>query len=503
MSETLPDFAGITGGLRAFGLTPAVFHAADDRALVVALETISVLRHEVERHQALAAAELARRSRAGFGQQGLARRDGHTSAGAMLQSITRSSKRDAAALVAVGEMVADVEAAAELDRLRHDDPDIAAVLPEVAPPWFAALGDAVVTGLLTVAVADAIRSGLGEPGGDADEGCLRTELETLIPLCRTVHADAARRAARQARDRIDTAGVTARAEAQQVAQFWRAWVKPDGMVRGEFELEPEAGMYVKAVFDQLTHPRLIEPKVRRGFGDPVHGDQAYADAKATRERNAADGLVQLLHAGASVDPGRVLNLQKPSVRIVVNEHTLTTGHGSGMIEGHPDRIPLTNVHTGLCAGYLPIRFGEQGECLDLGRDERLFTAKQKTILAVRDGGCLDPDCTRPPSWCEAHHIDHWARDDGRTDLADGILLCRRDHLRHHNQGWEVRRDGTTYWLIPPPGIDPEQTPRLMRPKTPTDIINPIDPTRLPVIGAHANAHANPHAPNRQPLHATG
>ncbi|GAA1808022.1 hypothetical protein [Agromyces neolithicus] len=239
MSEPLSDFAGITGALRAFGLTPAVFHAADDRALVVALEAISVLRHEVERHQALAAAELARRSRAGFGQQWLARRDGHTSAGAMLQSITRSSKRDAAALVAVGEMVADVEAAAELDRLRHD-PDIAAVLPDVAPPWFAALGDAVVTGLLTVALADAIRSGLGEPGGDADEGCLRTELETLIPLCRTVHADAARRAARQARDRIDTAGVQTRADRQQLAQFWRVWVKPDGSVRGEFELEPEA-----------------------------------------------------------------------------------------------------------------------------------------------------------------------------------------------------------------------------------------------------------------------
>ena len=91
---------------------------------------------------------------------------------------------------------------------------------------------------------------------------------------------------------------------------------------------------------------------------------------------------------------------------------------------------------------------------------------------------MDPDCTRPPSWTEAHHIDHWERDEGRTDIADGILLCRRDHLRYHHQGWEVRRDGSTYWLIPPPTVDPRQTPRLMRPKTPADIINPVDPELL-------------------------
>ena len=120
-----------------------------------------------------------------------------------------------------------------------------------------------------------------------------------------------------------------------------------------------------------------------------------------------------------------------------------------------------------------MRFDDEGRCLDLGREERLFSRKQKTALAVRDGGCMDPDCDRPPSWTEAHHIRHWKRDQGRTDLADGILLCRRDHLRYHNQGWEVRRDGAVYWLIPPPTIDPDQTPRRMRSKTRADILSPV------------------------------
>ncbi|WP_448808155.1 hypothetical protein [Agromyces bauzanensis] len=88
-----------------------------------------------------------------------------------------------------------------------------------------------------------------------------------------------------------------------------------------------------------------------------------------------------------------------------------------------------------------------------------------------------------------------ARDDGRTDLADGILLCRRDHLRYHNEGWEVRREGATYWLIPPPGVDPER-PRRMRSKTPADILNPVDPARLPTPGT-------PGAREREPVQLAG
>ncbi len=478
MSDSAPDFADIVGRLVGPGVSSATFIPLGDDALLAAVESLTALRHEIERCQAIATAEVARRSSTAFGVSGLAQRAGHASTGQLLQSITHSSKRETASLLGVGQMIAATDAAGDLQRQREADPILAEETPEPTPPWFAQLGAAVTSGLLTVEVGDAIRRGLGEPGDDVDEAMLATELAELIPLCRQVDADAARRAARQARDRIDVAGVIARADRQRHDQFWRLWVKADGMVRGEFELEPESGMLVKAVFDQLTHPRHINQKVRRSFGDPVHGDEHYADARAARQRDAADGLVQLLRAGASVDPSRLLNEKKPSVRLVVNTHSLATGHGTGIIEGHPDRIPLTSIHTRLCEGYLPVKFDDHGQVLDLGRDERLFTDKQKIALAIRDGGCMDPDCNRPPSWTEAHHIDHWQRDEGRTDIADGILLCRREHLRYHNQGWEVRREGSTYWLIPPKSVDPEQTPRLMKPKTPADIINPVDPARL-------------------------
>ena len=451
MAPSIPDFAGLTGRLR--GASVPAMAELDDAALVAAVEAMTALRHELERWQAIAVAEVSKRSRVGFGQRGLAQRAGHSSASSFLQSVTRASRRETVTLVGVGEMIAATDAAADLSQARHDDPVLAAVIPEPDAPWFAELADAVASGALTVPVAHAIRSGLGEPGGDADATRLASELSALITTCRRANADAdaARRAARQARDRLDAAGVSARAERQQLAQFWRVWVKPDGMVHGEFELEPENGMLVKAVFDQLAHPRRTDAAVRRRFGDPLVGDALFARARAERERDAAEGLAQLLRAGASVDPGRVLDQQKPSVRLVVNARALATGAGTGLIEGHPDRIPLASIHAGLCEGHLPMRFDDAGAVLDLGRDERLFTPKQKAVLAVRDGGCMDPDCTRPPSWTEAHHIDHWARDGGRTDIADGILLCRRDHLRYHNQGWQVRRKGSAY-LAHPAGV---------------------------------------------------
>ena len=266
MPESPPDLADIVGQLIGREVSSATFIPLDDEALVKAVESLTRLRHEVERCQAIAAAEVARRSSTRFGVHGLAQRTGHASTGDLLQSITRSTKRETAALVGVGQMIADTDAAAELERARRADPSIAETVPEAAPPWFAELGAAVAEGVLTVEVAGAIRSGLGEPGGDADETMLAATLSTLVVECIPLHADAARRAARQARDRIDAAGVVARTERQRRDQFWRLWVKPDGMVRGEFELEAESGMLVKAVFDQLTHPRRIDTKTRRGFG---------------------------------------------------------------------------------------------------------------------------------------------------------------------------------------------------------------------------------------------
>ncbi|MGO4104426.1 DUF222 domain-containing protein [Leifsonia sp. YAF41] len=140
--------------------------------------------------------------------------------------------------------------------------------------------------------------------------------------------------------------------------------------------------------------------------------------------------------------------------------------GHGQIEGHPDPVSMETVNRLLCSGLTGVEFDDDGQCINVGRDQRLFTARQRVGLAARDGGCRWPGCDKPASWTEAHHIDHWKAEHGKTDLADGILLCKAHHLLLHNNNWHIRRTGADYWLIPPVTLDADQTPIPMPSKSP-------------------------------------
>ncbi len=78
-------------------------------------------------------------------------------------------------------------------------------------------------------------------------------------------------------------------------------------------------------------------------------------------------------------------------------------------------------------GIIPAILNSDSVPLDLGRTQRFFTPAQRLALALRDGGCAFPGCDRPPSDCEAHHAKEPWHQGGRTDLADGVLLCPHHH----------------------------------------------------------------------------
>jgi HNH endonuclease len=82
--------------------------------------------------------------------------------------------------------------------------------------------------------------------------------------------------------------------------------------------------------------------------------------------------------------------------------------------------------------------GARPQPLDVGRTSRVVTPAQRQALAVRDGGCVFPGCSRPLVWCEAHHVWHWL-DGGPTDLANLVLLCRAHHRAVHEGGWHLAR----------------------------------------------------------------
>ncbi|WP_141013967.1 HNH endonuclease signature motif containing protein [Nocardioides sambongensis] len=125
--------------------------------------------------------------------------------------------------------------------------------------------------------------------------------------------------------------------------------------------------------------------------------------------------------------------------IVTIDHDQLTHHlgTAGLLDpGHDNggelRISADHARRLACtAKILPAVLGGKSEVLDLGRARRLFTAAQRTALGLRDKTCRAEGCTIPARWCEAHHLDPWSKG-GRTDLADGLLLCNFHHHREHD-----------------------------------------------------------------------
>ncbi|MEC5150092.1 DUF222 domain-containing protein [Cryobacterium sp. GrIS_2_6] len=373
------------------------------------------------------------------------------------------------------------------------------------PPWHAPVGRALREGWLSVEKADSLRKGLGDLDRAITAEKLATALAGLLAEARTVNADQLFKRARRVRDVLDEAGIAAREKAVYDDRSLRFWRLHTGQVRMVGLFAPEDGEYLMSTYDAITSPR-------RGGVRFVDKEQAawakrVQDDPRTTEQLTADAFLALMKLGVKADPKRIAGGRSPAVRMVTIRPRSATPTGTaptgtaasgtepggptpdavakpvidagvgpeteapelqpGVIEGTAVTVSAETFERNRCdSGLLDVTFDDHGSGVDLGREQRTFSPAQRTALAIRDGGCMWPGCDRPPSWTETHHIQHWEEDTGQTNLDDGILLCRADHLRLHNEHWRITRDDTgRYWLTPPPGLDPEQRPIRLRSKS--------------------------------------
>jgi hypothetical protein len=391
--------------------------------------------------KATLAAEAAARSRRQDGHSGWAAREGHRTAELLVREICGSSYREAAALVRVGELM-------------------------TAPAGLGPVADGVREGRIDVDAADGIVRALAPVAEKVDGRAFASAAATLAHESQSKHADAVTRMAKSVRDTLDRAGVAERERQLRERRFLTIGPEVDGMRRLTGLLDPESAAVLISAVDAVTAPRRGGPR----FVDPKQQERARAivDDERTHGQLALDALVEMIRVAGEADTGRVFGTSRPAVRVTISLDDLRaeasgTGDGVAHIESSSEPLSAATARRYLCdAGVLPIVFGGRSEILDVGRAERCFTRSQRIALAVRDGGCRWPGCDRPPSWTEAHHIDPWSTG-GRTDLADGILLCRHHHMLLHNNGWSVARGNGPgeFDLLPPPDIDPLRRARQM------------------------------------------
>ncbi|SBS74890.1 HNH endonuclease signature motif containing protein [uncultured Microbacterium sp.] len=430
---------------------PAALREMPDDAVIALLEEASALIGCAERLRVAVAGVIAERSAAPHG--GLAGTLGHRSPVTLVQEITGGSRGEASRTVRVGAALLEGPPA---------DPDAG---PEagpgdgaVAPPfvWHRGLRDAMLCGTVTAAQHDAIRRGLGDPrdcAGAAEVWAIAAQQLTEEAPGMPVEELAKR--ARAVRDVLDPVGAEERFAPRFAGRGFRTWTDADGVHHARIDFDDEAYAWVQSITDAALRPRRGGPRFMTD-AERTQADDLVNDPR-TNEQLTYDLMMDILRAGALASTEDVFGARQPGVRLVVVKDAvgprdpfgrlLAVGH----VEDGGDAVPGSVLDRALCdTGSVVVTVDGCGNPLDVGREQRLFSGKQRMALAVRDGGCLWPGCDRPPSYCEAHHADHWAEDHGRTDIDRGVLLCRFHHLLLHNQGWKISREGAGPFVLHPP-----------------------------------------------------
>ncbi len=492
---------------------PASAARLSDSSVLEILAEVGAIANDADRLQAVIAGVAATRSSRDRGQGGLAAGQGFSTPEKMIQSITGGTRADAVRQVRVGtSLVGGLDAAppAPAPGVGVAGAPGFDEVPVRVVAWDEPLRRVLLEGRLTTAQHDAIRRGLGEPrvatavrgggvggpSGDGDSGVAGDPgasgvagdpgagdlgAESILFTPDGPAEEAAREAmvreawmlaaealaaeapglpveelakrARTMRDMLDPVGAEERYGRRFENRAFRTWVDADGQERGAIVFDDEMAAFVRAMLAAGLRPRRGGPRFMTDE-ERAAAENLIEDPR-TNDQLAYDLLMDMIRVGALAEAKSVFGSRQPGVRMVVVKDAgprdafgrlLAVGHDTD--GGHA--LPGSVIDRNACTnGFIEVIVDPEGNPFDLGREARMYSSAQRLVLAVRDGGCIWPGCDRPPSYCEAHHIDHFA-EGGKTDVDRGVLLCRFHHMKLHNHGWRITRDGKGPFVLRPP-----------------------------------------------------
>ena len=195
----------------------------------------------------------------------------------------------------------------------------------------------------------------------------------------------------------------------------------EGMVRVDGDLDPETGQTF------MTALRSIQDADTRSGPDLRNPAQRRADAIGELSRWWLDGSDRPVVAG-----------ERPHVTVTMDLEALEGRVGRRCQLDDAGRVPQEAARRIACdATVARVITSARSEPLDVGRRTSVVPAPLRRAVAIRDARCRFPGCDRPPGWCDAHHVRHWA-DGGATALDNLVLLCRAHHrIVHKGFGLEM------------------------------------------------------------------
>lgn len=189
----------------------------------------------------------------------------------------------------------------------------------------------------------------------------------------------------------------------------------EGMWSAAGHLDPESGHVISTALRSQTDPANL----------------GRDDHRSMPQRNA-DALVDVCRFWLDHnDDISISGGERPHITVTIPYATLTGDERRlGEIDG--SAVDPEAIRRLACdAGIVRIVVDGESQPLDVGRRVRTVAPAIRRALELRDGGCSWAGCIVPASWCDAHHVIHWAFG-GVTSLINLILLCRRHHVAVHS-----------------------------------------------------------------------
>ncbi|HET7420468.1 MAG TPA: DUF222 domain-containing protein [Candidatus Dormibacteraeota bacterium] len=211
---------------------------------------------------------------------------------------------------------------------------------------------------------------------------------------------------------------------------YRHAVDAEGYNRDQERLAEERGLRLNTAQDGcLLISGLLDPvggAVVRAALEPLARPSGAHDDRTLDKRNA-DALVELASGG------------KPAgVQITATLETLQglPGAAAGEMDRSAPVSSATTQRLACDATITRVLLSQDSLVVDVGRSKRVVDGALRTALTVRDKHCQWPECERPASWCDGHHLVHWING-GETNLENCMLLCKRHHRMVHEGGWQI------------------------------------------------------------------
>ena len=300
-----------------------------------------------------------------------------------------------------------------------------------------------------------------------DEGDLSMSAARVLVTAREANPSAFERSEPQL---VEAARIHSMQDLQRVAAYWRQAVEREhalesdekvrhrrrlhasvsflGMVRVDGDLDPETGETL------LTALRaVLDAESRSGQPDD-----------RTPAQRRADALGEICRQWLDVSERPNVGGEKPHVTVTVDMEAVRNGADGpeGRISelDHVGPIDPEAARRLACdASITRVVMAGPSEPLDVGRRTPVVSPTMRRAVIIRDRHCRFPGCDRPHTWCDAHHVIHWA-DGGPTALPNLVLLCRRHHrMVHEPRGFRLELvDGRPMFRRPDGSLMDDRAP---------------------------------------------